>query len=73
MKYYVTYAKVNGCKTFRALDINEGVFVGNIMYATQIECSEENKAKLQRLADANKESGLILQLRDGQRVIFQTA
>lgn len=69
----VTYAKVKGCNTFRAIDVNGGYFVGNLIYATQIRDTELNRAKLQRLADDNKEgAGLVLQLREGIKVRFQT-
>lgn len=69
----ITYAKVKGCKTFRAIDVNGGYFVGNIIYATQIRDTELNRAKLQRLADENKEgAGLVLQIREGTKIRFQT-
>lgn len=72
-EWCVTYAKIKGCTAFKAIDVNGGFFVGNILYATQIRDTELNRAKLQRLADENKErAGLVLQLREGTKVRFQT-
>lgn len=72
MEWHIIYAKFDGCKTFRAFDIKEGVTVGNLIYASLIEDTEENRQKLQRLADLNKGCHLILQLRRNNRVTFQT-
>lgn len=72
MEWYIVYAKFDGCKTFKAFDLNEGRTVGNLIYATLLENTEENRKKLQDLADLNKEYHLQLQLRRKQKVCFKT-
>ncbi len=72
MDWYIVYAKFKGQKSFKACDINEGRQVGNLIYATLIENTKENQTKLQRLADLNKDSQLVLQLRRKGKVYFQT-
>lgn len=72
MEWYIVYAKFDGCKSFRAFDVNEGKQVGNLIYATLVENTEETQNKLQQLADLNKEYHLVLQLRRNGRVRFQT-
>lgn len=72
MDWYIVYAKFDGCKGFRAFDLNEGRLVGNLIYASLLENTEETSGKLQKLADLNKECHLILQLRRKNKVCFQT-
>lgn len=72
MDWKVVYAKFDGCKTFKAFDIKEGKQVGNLIYASLLVDSEENRKKLQELADLNKGCHLVLQLRQKERVCFQT-
>ena len=72
MDWYIVYAKLDGCKGFRAFDVNEGRQVGNLIYATLLENTDENQRKLQDLADLNKEYHLVLQLRRKGKVCFQT-
>lgn len=72
MEWYIVYAKFDGCKCFRAFDVNEGRQVGNLIYATLLENTEDTRTKLQDLADLNKEYNLVLQLRRKNRVCFQT-
>ena len=72
MDWYIVYTKFDGCKGFRAFDVNEGRQVGNLIYATLLENTDENQRKLQDLADLNKEYHLVLQLRRKGRVCFQT-
>jgi hypothetical protein len=72
MEWYIVYAKFDGCKSFRAFDDNEGRKVGNLIYASLMENTEETRTKLQELADLNKGCHLILQLRRQGRVRFQT-
>lgn len=70
---FLTYVKYNGQRTFKACDINEGVTVKNIIYASMIENTDENKSKLQNLANDNKAINLSIQLRDlNGIVVFQT-
>ena len=55
-----------------AFDVKEGILVGNLIYASLMENTEDTRAKLQRLADLNKECHLMLQLRRKGKVCFQT-
>jgi hypothetical protein len=72
MEWYIVYAKFDGCKGFRAFDVKEGILVGNLIYASLMENTEDARAKLQRLADLNKECHLMLQLRRKGKVCLQT-
>lgn len=72
MDWHILYAKFDGCKTFKAFDINECRQVGNLIYATLLENTEHVQQKLQELADLNKELHLVLQLRRNGKVCFQT-
>ena len=72
MEWYIVYAKFDGCKCFRAFDINEGRQVGNLVYASLLENTEVVRGKLQKLADLNKDCNLVLQLRRKKKVCFQT-
>ena len=72
MDRHIVYAKLDGCKTFGAFDISEGRFVGNLIYASLLENTKDNRRKLQELADLNKECHLVLQLRQKGKVKFET-
>ena len=72
MEYHIVYAKFDGCKSFKAFDVNEGRQVGNLIYASLVENTEDTRSKLQKLADMNKGCNLILQLRSNGKVKFQT-
>ena len=72
MEYHIVYAKFDGCKSFKAFDVNEGRQVGNLIYASLVENTEDTRAKLQKLADMNKSCNLVLQLRRNGKVKFQT-
>ena len=72
MEWHIVYAKFDGCKGFKAFDVNEGRQVGNLIYASLVENTEDTRTKLQKLADLNKECHLILQLRRKGKVKFQT-
>lgn len=50
---YIVYAKFDGCKGFKAFDINGGRLVGNLIYASLMENTEDTRQKLQTLADLN--------------------
>ena len=54
MDWHIVYAKFDGCKGFRAFDVNEGRQVGNLIYASLMENTEDTRQKLQKLADLNK-------------------
>ena len=71
MEYHIVYAKFDGCKSFKAFDVNEGRQVGNLIYASLVENTEDTRSKLQKLADMNKSCNLILQLRRNGKVKFQ--
>ena len=71
-RWLTTYAKYKGTDTYRAFDINEGRPAGNILYATQIKNTRENRAKLNRLAKDNAGIGLSLELRDGNKTVYST-
>ena len=71
MKAY-TYIKCDGMKSFKACNVNDGTCVDRLIYATIVEVTEENKIKLQRLADMNKDINLIVQLRVGNKIYFET-
>ena len=72
MEYHIVYAKFDGCKSFKAFDVNEGRQVGNLIYASLVENTEDTRSKLQKLADMNNSCNLILQLRRNGKVKFQT-
>ena len=72
MEWYIVYAKFDGCKSFKAFDVNEGRQVGNLIYASLVENTEDTRTKLQKLADMNKSCNLVLQLRRNGKVKFQT-
>ncbi len=67
-----TYIKCDGMNTFKACDINKGYCVDKLIYATLVEVTEENKIKMQQLADMNKGINLVLQLRVGNKIYFET-
>ena len=72
-KEFLTYAKYDGLNKFTAFDINEGYPVTRKIYCTLVEATDENKRKLQHLADINKGINLKIQLRDGDnKVVFET-
>ena len=58
MEYHIVYAKFDGCKSFKAFDVNEGRQVGNLIYASLVENTEDTRS--------------ILQLRRNGKVKFQT-
>ena len=72
MDWHIVYAKLDGCKTFGAFDISDVRFMGNLIYASLLENTADNQHKLQELADLNKDSHLVLQLRQNNRVTFET-
>lgn len=68
----IAYCKYDGMKTFKAFDLSNGSFVDRLVYASMVDITDENKEKLQRLADLNKGINLKIQLRQGQKVMFMT-
>ena len=72
-KEFFTYAKYDELNKFTAFDINEGYPVTRKIYCTLVAATDENKRKLQHLADINKGISLKIQLRDGDNnVVFET-
>ena len=67
-----TYCKMDGMKSYKAFDLEGGVEVNRLIYATILEVTEENKVKLQNLADNNKHINLSIQLRLGNKIYFTT-
>lgn len=67
------YAKMKWMRSFKAFDL-EGFFAGNLIYASMLTDSEENRLKLQCLADDNRSAGLQFQLRTPStgHVLFET-
>lgn len=65
------YAKAKWMQSFKAFDL-EGCFPGNLLYASMLEDNEDNREKLQKLANQNQGQGIQFQLRKDNRVIFQT-
>lgn len=72
MNWHIVYAKLDGCKGFKAFDIKEGRQAGNLIYASLVENNATTQRKLQELADLNKKLHLVLQLRHKNRVTFET-
>lgn len=69
----LVYCKFADEKKFQAYDLNKGLPVGNLVYASMVANTPENQKKLQQLADLNKDQGLVIQLRwGGKKVVFQT-
>lgn len=70
---FYTYAKIKGMRTFKAIDINQGIFVKNLVYATLLENIPEIQEKLQNLSNQNQHLDLKIQLRsDKGNVVFET-
>ncbi len=66
------YAKMKWMRTFKAFDL-DGFFPGKLIYASLLENSEENRVKLQHLADDNRTANWQFQLRaPNNTVVFET-
>jgi len=65
------YAKAKWMRTFKAFDL-DGFFPVKLIYASMIRDNDENREKLQQLADRNAYACLQLQLRKGDNVVFET-
>lgn len=71
-KFYRVYGKGDKMGTYKAMDYNEGTFVGNLIFATIFtsEQAELLKTRLPRLAELN--SGFKFQIRDtNNKVVFE--
>ena len=67
------YAKAKWMKTFKAFDL-EGFFPGKLIFASLLLNSEENRRKLQELAEKNSYAQWQFQLRNPttNKVLFET-
>ena len=52
-KYYRIYGKPNDAKRFKALDVSNGVFVNNLIYASFWSDETDVKKVLEELKDLN--------------------
>ena len=67
----MVYVKYGESKSFGAFNLSKNQFVGRV-YATLLLDSPEVRQSLQAWADKNREHNLVVQLRRGKKVIFQT-
>lgn len=67
----MVYVKCGESKSFGAFSLSKNQFVGRV-YATLVQDSPEVRQSLQAWADQNRELRLVVQLRQGNKVIFQT-
>ena len=67
------YAKMKWMRTFKAFDLN-GFFPGKLIFASLLLNSEENRRKLQELAEKNSYAQWQFQLRNPttNKVLFET-
>lgn len=72
MKWCTVYAKYKGLNSFKAIDIHTFEPVSHLMYASMIQNTPQNQSKLNRIASQNKEKSLIIQLREGTKILFST-
>ena len=68
----IIYIKTNGMRSFKAFDIVNGTTVNNVIYASAIDNNEKNKALLQEMAEKREDIGVVFQLRNDGKVVFQT-
>lgn len=62
-------------RTFKPIDINKGIFVKNLIYATLLENTTENQERLQNLSNQNQNQHLNLRIQlrsDKGNVVFET-
>lgn len=69
---YILYGKTATDKTFKAVDLTNGVFVKNLIYASLVK--PENLDKLKAMADANVKYGVQSQIRIAgtNKVVYKT-
>ena len=67
------YAKMKWMRTFKAFDL-DGFFPGKLIFASLLLNSEENRRKLQQLAEKNSYAQWQFQLRNPatNKVLFET-
>lgn len=62
MTYYILYGKAEGMRRFMPLDLTEGTFVKNIMYASLFIDKAKAETVAYKLLDQNK--GLAVEVRE---------
>ena len=70
---HFVYVKTKDMKRFMPIDLSCSTIVKNLIYASMIEDSQQNREKLQRIANDNAHLSAIFQMRQNNRVTFQTA
>ena len=67
------YAKMKWMRTFKAFDL-DGFFPGKLIFASLLDDNEENRRKLQELAEQNSSAGWQFQLRQPSNgnIIYET-
>lgn len=61
MKYYILYGKTEDMARFRPLDLSEGTFVKNIMFASLFNDKAKAESVAYKLMKQNK--GLVIEVR----------
>lgn len=69
---YMLYGKTATDKTFKAVDLTNGTFVKNLMYASLVP--EHNLEKLKAVAEANVKHGVQSQIRVAgtSKIVYRT-
>jgi hypothetical protein len=69
---YILYGKTATDKTYKSVDITNGTFVRNLMYASLVP--EENLDKLKAMADVNVKYGVASQIRIAgtNKIVYKT-
>ena len=62
MSYYILYGKTEGMKRFMPIDLTEGTFVKNIMFASLFNDKAKAEAVTHKLMEQNK--GLVIEVRE---------
>lgn len=62
MTYYILYGKAEGMRRFMPLDLTEGAFVKNIMYASLFNDKAKAEEVAYKLMEQNK--GLVIEVRN---------
>lgn len=62
MSYYILYGKTEGMKRFMPIDLTEGTFVKNIMFASLFNDKAKAEAVTHKLMKQNK--GLSIEVRE---------
>ena len=68
----IVYIKTKDMKSFKTFDIERGITVKNVIFASSVENTDKNRGLLQNFADEYANINLAIQLRNNGKVIFQT-